>query len=164
MEFKDRFKKARLHAELTQPQLSDAILELGGKLSQKAISKIERGNQYETKSILEAAAACGVRPEWLKNEDGEMLVEQNAIITTDFYVKDDNKSGDEGLSYCIDTNKKLNNDTQYAINFITNPPDGKEAFVKSLVEMIYSLKNDNVINALTAGIVQNNSHKKKTSY
>jgi transcriptional regulator with XRE-family HTH domain len=73
MEFKERFKKARLHKNLTQPELSKKVQELGGDLSQQAVSKIERGKQNSTTAILEVATVCGIRAEWLRNEEGEML-------------------------------------------------------------------------------------------
>jgi transcriptional regulator with XRE-family HTH domain len=63
-----RLQKARLHAGLTQKQL-----EARAGVSQKTISKIERGDQAVSSAAVQLATACGVRPEWLAASDGPML-------------------------------------------------------------------------------------------
>ena len=67
MKFSERVKKARLHAQLSQEELALAV-----GLTQGLISKIERGDQEETASVVKIARACGVRPEWLDDGSGEM--------------------------------------------------------------------------------------------
>lgn len=63
----ERLKKARAHAEFTQPQLEDR-----SGVSQRTISKIELGKQAKSTQIVQLARACGVRPEWLGAGDGPM--------------------------------------------------------------------------------------------
>lgn len=63
-----RLLKARQHANLTQKQLEKA-----SGVSQKTISKIERGDQAVSSQIVPLALACGVRAEWLASKSGEML-------------------------------------------------------------------------------------------
>ena len=60
MSFGARLKKARDRAEFTQQQL-----QLYSGVSQKTISKIERGDQAVSTATVQLAQACGVRPEWL---------------------------------------------------------------------------------------------------
>lgn len=55
-----RLKKARTDAGLTQEELARAA-----GVTQKTISKIERGDQVATAAIVQLARACGVTPEWL---------------------------------------------------------------------------------------------------
>lgn len=64
----ERLRKAREHARLSQ----QALEERSG-VSQKTISKIERGDQEGSTQIAALAIACGVRMEWLATEAGEML-------------------------------------------------------------------------------------------
>lgn len=64
----ERLKAARKHAELTQPQLADK-----SGVSQQTISNIETGLQDKSTDTVQLAVACGVRPEWLAMEDGEMV-------------------------------------------------------------------------------------------
>lgn len=70
MNFSERIKAARLHAKLSQEELALAI-----GVSQGLISKIERGDQDETASIVKIAKVCGVSPFWLDTEEGEMVEE-----------------------------------------------------------------------------------------
>lgn len=67
MKFSDRVKKARIYAKLSQEELALAV-----GLTQGLISKIERGDQEETASVVKIAKACNVRPEWLDDGTGEM--------------------------------------------------------------------------------------------
>lgn len=55
-----RLKKARADAGLTQEELARAA-----GVTQKTISKIERGDQVATAAIVPLARALGVTPEWL---------------------------------------------------------------------------------------------------
>lgn len=67
MKFSERVKQARLFANLSQEELALAV-----GLTQGLISKIERGDQEETASVVKIAKACSVRPEWLDDGSGEM--------------------------------------------------------------------------------------------
>lgn len=64
----ERLQKARNHAKLKQGELA----ELAG-ISQQAISRLETGEQKTTTDIVQIAVACGVRPEWLAMEEGDMV-------------------------------------------------------------------------------------------
>lgn len=68
MTYGKRLKTAREHAKLTQPGLAEK-----SGVSQQTISKIERGKQDGSTYTVQLASACGVRPEWLASETGEML-------------------------------------------------------------------------------------------
>jgi len=70
MKFSERLIKAREHAGITQEELA-----LASKVSQGTISKIERGDSDESRYVVQLAIVCGVRPEWLALEDGDMLLE-----------------------------------------------------------------------------------------
>ena len=63
-----RLKLARDRAGLTQQQLQ---IQCG--VSQKTISKIERGDQAVSTATVQLAQACGVRPEWLAAGEEPML-------------------------------------------------------------------------------------------
>ncbi len=76
MKFSERVKVARQFASLSQEELALAV-----GLTQGLISKIERGDQEETASVVKIAKACGVRPEWLDDGSGEM--------TDGLYVEDE---------------------------------------------------------------------------
>jgi transcriptional regulator with XRE-family HTH domain len=75
MTLADRLKLARKHAKLSQPQLQ----ELSG-VPQQTISNIERGIQDKSTDIVPLAIACGVRPEWLAMERGDMTDGMNEKI------------------------------------------------------------------------------------
>lgn len=64
----DRLRKARDHAGLTQKQLEDK-----SGVSQKTISKIERGDQDNSTQVVQLARACGVSIDWLATETGDMV-------------------------------------------------------------------------------------------
>lgn len=65
----ERLKAARQHAHLdTQEKLAKK-----SGVSQQTISKIERGMVDSSGYVVHLAKACGVRPEWLAMEDGEMV-------------------------------------------------------------------------------------------
>lgn len=68
MTLAERIIKARSHAELTQEELAKK-----SGISQQAISRLETGKQKTTTDIVSIAIACGVRPEWLALENGEMV-------------------------------------------------------------------------------------------
>ena len=63
-----RLKKAREHAGISQSELADAV-----GIRQSAISRIERDEALTTGFASRLAKACGVRTDWLSEEDGEML-------------------------------------------------------------------------------------------
>ena len=63
-----RLRRARKHAKLTQKELESA-----SGVSQKTISKIERGAQGSSSAIVQLASACGVRPQWLATNDQPMI-------------------------------------------------------------------------------------------
>jgi len=67
MNFGHRLKAARKAAGLTQEALGAL-----SNVSQKTISKIERGAQERSTEVVKLAAACEVRPEWLANGSGPM--------------------------------------------------------------------------------------------
>lgn len=77
MNYGERLSKAREHAKLTQAQLSDRLgKDADGKdyMSQSNISALER--DPKTKGSLHTvklARACGVNPDWLAYEEGEMV-------------------------------------------------------------------------------------------
>lgn len=64
----ERLKIARDYAGLTQPELAEKA-----GCGQGVISKIERGDQEVSAYVVKLATACGVRPEWLDDEKGEMV-------------------------------------------------------------------------------------------
>lgn len=77
MKYGERLIKAREHAKLTQAQLSERLgKDADGKdyMSQSNISALER--DPKTKGSLHTvklARACGVNPDWLAYEEGEMV-------------------------------------------------------------------------------------------
>lgn len=77
MNYGERLIKAREHAKLTQAQLSERLgKDADGKdyMSQSNISALER--DPKTKGSLHSvklARACGVTPDWLAYEQGEMV-------------------------------------------------------------------------------------------
>ena len=68
MTLAERIIQARHHAGLTQKELAKRT-----ELSQQAVSMLETGKQKATTEIVTIAVVCGVRPEWLALEQGEML-------------------------------------------------------------------------------------------
>lgn len=68
MNFGERLYKAREHAKLTQEELAKKSC-----VKQGTISKIERGDTDSSTFTVQLATACGVRPEWLAMEQGEMV-------------------------------------------------------------------------------------------
>lgn len=59
---------ARKYAGLTQDQLAEK-----SGVKQGTISKIERGETSQSTNTVRLAMACGVRSEWLAEEQGEMV-------------------------------------------------------------------------------------------
>lgn len=68
MEFKDRLKAARKHAQLNQAELAKA-----SGLTQTSISDLERGKSKGTAFVAQLALACGVDTMWLAEGKGEMI-------------------------------------------------------------------------------------------
>jgi len=77
MNLGERIAKAREHAQLNQRELSE---KLNGLMTQQNISLLERGITKGTEYLVQIAMVCGVRPEWLAVEHGEM--------TDGLYVED----------------------------------------------------------------------------
>lgn len=69
MKYGERLKLAREYAKLTQAELAERC----GAGSQVNISKLERSNADGSEFTVQYATACGVRPEWLAMEQGEMI-------------------------------------------------------------------------------------------
>lgn len=67
MEFKDRLKRARKKAGLTQAQLADLV-----GIKQASISEIERGITRQSGHVIKIAQVCGVEPIWLAHGTGAM--------------------------------------------------------------------------------------------
>ncbi|WP_042956497.1 LexA family protein [Pseudomonas brassicacearum] len=68
MEFKDRLKAARRHAQLNQVELAKRA-----GITQTSISDLERGKTKATTHVVKIADACGVSAKWLSDEIGYML-------------------------------------------------------------------------------------------
>lgn len=83
MELKDRLKKAREYARITQVELAARA-----GIKQASISEIERGLTRTSGHIVKLATICGVDPAWLSEGIGQMLsadrsnVEQGPQITS----------------------------------------------------------------------------------
>lgn len=73
MEYKDRIKRARKHAGLTQGQLADAV-----GVRQASISDLETGKSQSSSYSASIAKACGVDALWLENGIGEMITSDPA--------------------------------------------------------------------------------------
>lgn len=85
MELKDRLKKARKNAGLTQKDVEKNI----PNMKQSTYSELERGLSKSTSRIVEIANLFKVNAEWLANGTGEMLV---ANKLNDYIVIDGNGS------------------------------------------------------------------------
>lgn len=70
MNLAQRLVIARKHAKLSQKALAE---KLAGLMTQQNISLLELGVIQGTEHIVPLAIACGVRPEWLAIEHGEMV-------------------------------------------------------------------------------------------
>lgn len=64
---KDRLKKARKHAKLTQAQVAAAV-----KMTQPAYSDLETGGSSNTSFMVQLATVLDVNPNWLATGSGEM--------------------------------------------------------------------------------------------
>ena len=69
MELKDRLKKARKYAGLTQKEIESRI----NGLKQSSYSELERGESKSSTKLIELATLFQVDPMWLATGDGEML-------------------------------------------------------------------------------------------
>lgn len=69
MELKDRLKKARKYAGLTQKEIESRIKGL----KQSSYSELERGESKSSTKLIELATLFKVDPVWLATGDGEML-------------------------------------------------------------------------------------------
>lgn len=69
MRYGERLKIARMHAGLSQAELA-ARAKVG---TQEGVSKLERTDAEGSEFTVQYATACGVRPEWLAMEEGEMV-------------------------------------------------------------------------------------------
>lgn len=81
MKYGERLKRAREHAKLTQKELAE---KLDNIVTQANISKLETSEAQGSIYTVQFATACGVRPEWLAAEDGEML---NGLCVNDVRLK-----------------------------------------------------------------------------
>lgn len=68
MEYKDRLKAARKHANLTQGELAEKV-----GITQTSISDLERGKSSSSSFNASIAKTCGVNALWLENGSGHML-------------------------------------------------------------------------------------------
>lgn len=69
MELKDRLKKARKYAGLTQKEIESKV----EGLKQSSYSELERGESKSSTKLVELATLFQVNPVWLATGDGEML-------------------------------------------------------------------------------------------
>lgn len=74
MELKDRIKKARAHASLSQAQLAEKV-----GMGQATLSDLEKGKTTSSRYLITIAKCCGVDPFWLQTGNGIM----NNIGNTD---------------------------------------------------------------------------------
>lgn len=79
MKYGQRLKLAREYAGLSQAQLGDKV-----GVSQANVSKLEIGDGTGSEYTVQLATACGVRPEWLATEQGEMT---NGLYVNDIRIK-----------------------------------------------------------------------------
>ncbi len=70
MELKDRLKRARKNAGLTQKDIEKNI----PNMKQSTYSELERGLSKSTSRIVDLASLFKVNPEWLATGEGEMAV------------------------------------------------------------------------------------------
>lgn len=63
-----RLQIAREHAKITQDELAKKA-----GVRQSAVSRIERGLAFNSGYAVLFAKICGVRPQWLALEDGDMI-------------------------------------------------------------------------------------------
>lgn len=68
---KERLSRALAYAGLSQ---SEAARRMGGGATQQSISLILKGSTQRTRLLVDLAGVCGVRPEWLAKDEGDMLV------------------------------------------------------------------------------------------
>lgn len=68
MTFSERLIAAMAHKRIDQTKLAEVT-----GISQPTISKITRGETESSTFTVQLAVACGVRPEWLAMESGEMV-------------------------------------------------------------------------------------------
>lgn len=78
MEFKDRLKAARRHANLNQAELAQRA-----GITQTSISDLERGKSKATAHVAKIANVCGVDALWLSDGKGEMLGRGNSSSAGD---------------------------------------------------------------------------------
>jgi transcriptional regulator with XRE-family HTH domain len=81
MKYGERLKSSRELAKLTQVALAEKI---GSGITQAGISYLEKGDATGSEFTVQFAVACGVRPEWLAEEKGEMI---DGIYIEDVRIK-----------------------------------------------------------------------------
>lgn len=98
MTLAERLLKARAYAKLRQDQLAKQ-----SGVSQQAISRLETGVQKSSTDIVQLAVACGVRPEWLAMEQGEMVEVSEYDPMTKRVIHDMQQMREEEKRYIVTT-------------------------------------------------------------
>lgn len=111
MNYGERLQAAMQHGELNQVELATRT-----GVSQQNISRLIRGKSNGSIYTVRFAKACGVRPEWLEFEQGEMV--------DGFYVDDPKLKAavllmQELPEYAIDAEIKRLNETKELIQAAT---------------------------------------------
>ncbi len=97
MELKDRLKKARKDAGLTQAELAERV-----GIKQASVSEIERGLTRTSGYLVQLAQACGVDPVWLSGgslSQGESRPLSNATMLGPISLWDDDTPLDDDEVY-----------------------------------------------------------------
>ena len=119
MEYKDRIKAARKHAQLTQVELAKLV-----GIDQTSISDLERGKSQSSSYNARIAAACGINPLWLEDGSGDM-------------VKIDFTRGHDPLHATLDAEEEIKRRMSgQALNPATSDSDAKETAAAKVLEML----------------------------
>lgn len=81
----DRVAAERNARGMTQAHLAAEVTDLGFKISQQGIAKIEERGATRPKCLIELAAALGVRPEWLKTGRGLKFDKTESVSYDDLF-------------------------------------------------------------------------------
>ncbi|PTR17478.1 helix-turn-helix protein [Nitrosospira sp. Nsp2] len=107
MTLAERLLQARTFAKLRQDELAKQ-----SGVSQQAISRLETGVQKSSTDIVQLAVACGVRPEWLAMEQGEMVKVTEYDRWTERVIHDMQCMKEEEKRYLVITAEALVKDKQ----------------------------------------------------